>query len=377
MRILFYFAWPVDTLGGAELATQNLAEGLLRHGHDVGIIEMLRDSPSASLLTRTFGGPVWSLQADSSGQSARSWAVVFGQFRSIEAKFDPDILSVQCPSWQAAPVIGASTLPHRWRLAVALHGTEMLQDAGNPRLRPWLNRLFSAAAAITVVSESLRRDFNARYPMVAHKARVIHNGIEPGWASSAEAPRIAPHVRYVLYAGRFDRIKGIDILLRAWKKVEACQRELWLAGAGAEEDGLRALARDLGLGGQVRFVGLVAQSDLPALYRNAELVVIPSRHEGLPRVALEAGACGAVCVATRVGGVAEVISDPDTGFLVAPESPEALADGLVRALRLTSEDRRRVGAAARNRILQQFTHARTVADYEQLFRSLLEPAVRP
>src|SRR5262249_57189978 len=109
---------------------------------------------------------------------------------------------------------------------------------------------------------SLCRDFKAQYPMMAHKARVIHNGIEPQWAASSEEPRIGPNARYVLYVGRFDRIKGIDILLHAWKKLEAPARqmELWLAGAGAEEDRLRALARDLGLSEHVRFVGLVAQA---------------------------------------------------------------------------------------------------------------------
>lgn len=105
-------------------------------------------------------------------------------------------------------------------------------------------------------------------------------------------------------------------------------------------------------------------------------MVMPSRHEGLPRVALEAGACGAVCVGTRVGGIPEVICEGITGFLAAPESPVALADALERALRLAPEVQRRMGAAARSRILPRFTQARCVAAYEELFHSLLGRAVR-
>jgi glycosyltransferase involved in cell wall biosynthesis len=68
-----------------------------------------------------------------------------------------------------------------------------------------------------------------------------------------------------------------------------------------------------------------------------------------------------------------VINDSVTGFLAAPESPVALADALLRGLQLTPEDRRRLGAAARDRILQQFSHARTLVAYEHLFQSLLDP----
>jgi glycosyltransferase involved in cell wall biosynthesis len=101
-------------------------------------------------------------------------------------------------------------------------------------------------------------------------------------------------------------------------------------------------------------------------------VVIPSRSEGLPRVALEAGACGAVCVATRVGGIPEVIEDGVTGLLAEPESPEALADALAHALGLSPDRRQRISAAATSRIRRHFGHEQTVAAYEALFHSLLE-----
>jgi len=375
MRILFYFGWSIDEPGGAELATQTLASGLSGRGHEVGIVETLSARPPGPAQTRRFQGPVWSVRIGDPEHERPPLA----QFWSIVSRFRPDVLSVQCPSWaQAAPVVGALALGHYWRLAVTLHGSELLEEAERRTTSQWLDRLFSAAAAVTTVSESLCHDFTMRFPAMAHKVRVIPNGLEPHWFAHPAAPQTPPEARYVLYAGRFEPVKGLDILLRAWNRIDAPAHrvELWLAGDGAEEARLRALALRLGVAEHVRFLGRVARQDLPTLFRGAALVVLPSRHEGLPLVALEAGACGAVCVATRAGGIPEVICDGITGLLAAPDSPAALADALDRGLRLPPEDRRRMGAAARLGISRRFTHAHCVAAYEQLFESLLEPAVR-
>jgi glycosyltransferase involved in cell wall biosynthesis len=371
VRILLYLGWSIDEPGGAEIATQNLAAALSSRGHDIAIVDTLYGQRAASGRTRLFQGPVWSVRIG----DLRQERLPLAQFWNIVSRFKPDVLSVQCPSWaQAAPVIGTLALGPHWRLAVALHGTELLEEAES-RTSPWLDRLFCAAAAVTTVSESLRQDFAARYPAMAGKIRVIPNGLEPHWFMHPASPQAWADPRYVLYAGRLDPVKGLDILLHAWKRIHtpARQVELWLAGAGAEEERLRALALSLGVADHVRFVGQVTRQELPALFSSAALVVLPSRYEGLPLVALEAGACGAVCIGTRVGGIPEVICDGITGFVVSPESPVALAEALERGLRLTSEVRRRMGTAARLRISRQFTQAQSVAAYERLFGSLLEP----
>lgn len=370
VRILLYLGWSIDEPGGAEIATQNLAAALSSRGHDLAIVETLYAPPTLPEQSRIFQGPVWSVRI---GELRPPLA----QFWSIVSRFKPDVLSVQCPSWaQGAPVVGALALGPHWRLTVALHGTELLEEAERRTASPWLDRLLRAAGAVTTVSESLRRDFIMRYPAMAGKARVIPNGLEPQWFMHPVPPQPEAGARYVLYAGRLDPIKGLDTLLCAWKKIDtsAHRVELRLAGTGAEEGRLRALARSLGIADHVRFVGKVARQELPALFCGAALVVLPSRYEGLPLVALEAGACGTVCIGTRVGGIPEVIGDGITGFIVPPESPAALADALERGLRLTPEARRRMGEAARSRISRQFTHANSVAAYERLFESLLEPA---
>jgi glycosyltransferase involved in cell wall biosynthesis len=359
----------------------SLAEAFVNNGHETAILEL---APTRFTQRRMhpFGGPIWSMdEVICPGRRPRSWVAFLRslcQFQSIVSQFKPDIVSVQCPSWQSVPVVGACALPHEWRLVVTARGSDIrVRPFVEPRIRPWLNRLFKRADGVTAVSQSLWRDLVDQYPAVRHKGRVIYNGVGPSWCASPGEPPSTSRQRYVFFAGRFHTIKGIDILLRAWKllRPHTFDIALYLAGEGEELNNMRALSQDLGVAEHVRVVGRVPQRDLPSWYRNAEVVVIPSRNEGLPRVALEAGACGAICVATRVGGIPEVIDDNVTGFLVEPESPDALADALLHALQLSSENRQHMGAAAKQRIQEHFTHERTVTSYENLFRSLLETAV--
>jgi len=177
-----------------------------------------------------------------------------------------------------------------------------------------------------------------------------------------------------LFVGAFLAVKGVDILLHAWRRIqdEAPGLSLVLVGEGLDFDSLVGLSERLGVNGSVRFAGTKLQQDLLSLYRDAELVVIPSRNEGLPRVALEAGACASICVGSNLGGLPEVIEDQVTGFLVEPESPNRLAEAMLRALNLPVEVKLRMSTAAKARIRERFTHERMIANYEELFQSLLD-----
>jgi len=287
-------------------------------------------------------------------------------------------VSIQCPWRQSLPVIGAHILPHSWRLVATIRAPgDIRADAVDDRwLQVWQRRLFKRADAVTAVSEALLQDLIALYPFARHRSRAIQNGVDPSWFSESAEVQSSSKERYILYVGRLDPIKGVDILLRAWRQVQVHTHgiALWLAGEGPESDNLRELSQCLGVASRVRFMGRVLQQDLPVLYRGADLVVMPSRSggEGL-RVALEAGASGAICVATSVGGVPEVIEDTVTGFLAEPESPGVLADAVLRGLRSSAVERQAMGTAAKKRIAEHFSHERTAAAYEELFWSLLAP----
>jgi len=377
LRLLFFYPSEIDLLGGAELSVLSLAEGLAKRGHQAMILEFA----AAGFRRRLASGiTVLTIPRAVCPQPGRpgTW-VRFGrsvwQFINVVHEFKPDVVSVQFPSWQSLPVVAAHVFPHKWRVVVTARGSDIrMIPFSQLRLRPWQRRLFERADAVTAVSKSLLRDMLDLYPVVGSKARVIYNTIDSKWSceAAAKTPGVSPEP-YVLFVGAFRRVKGIDILLQAWQQVQtrAAGVSLVLVGEGEDFDKLVALSERLEVRGSVRFLGTRPRECMASLYRDAQLVVVPSRSEGLPRVALEAGICGAICVGSNVGGLPEVIQDQVTGFLVEPESPELLAEAILCALNLPLKAKQRMSAAAQATIREQFNYEQMIADYEQLFQSLL------
>ena len=140
--------------------------------------------------------------------------------------------------------------------------------------------------------------------------------------------------KYILYVGNFVRIKGLDYLLEAFAGLSTDMREtiLLLVGDGYYKENLMKKVADLDIAGKVEFVGWTEGKLLPLYYSAADLCVLPSLSEGLGIVAVEALACGARFVGTKVGGVPEVIKAFKAGILTRPASAPALMDGMIRAL---------------------------------------------
>ena len=137
-----------------------------------------------------------------------------------------------------------------------------------------------------------------------------------------------------------------------------------VAGNGPCLAELNQLATELGVAEKIAFLGEVR--DVPALLARASLFVLPSRSEGISLTLLEAMASGLPTVATRVGGNPEVVRDGETGLLVPPSDPAALAQAILR-IRRDPERGLRMGRAGRERVEQHFDIRRMVADYEALY----------
>jgi glycosyltransferase involved in cell wall biosynthesis len=167
--------------------------------------------------------------------------------------------------------------------------------------------------------------------------------------------------------------KGIDVLLKALARLasDGLEPVLWIAGEGEEHSNLERLSTRLQLTKQVRFLG--QRDDVADLIQASDLVVLPSRLEGLGVAALEAMALGRPVVASNVGGLAEAIDDEHTGLLVPPEDPAALAAALAR---LTQDPalRRRLGDAGPQRIEAEYHSEGMTDQYERLCFTILEEA---
>jgi glycosyltransferase involved in cell wall biosynthesis len=165
------------------------------------------------------------------------------------------------------------------------------------------------------------------------------------------------------------RQKALEVLLEAFAVVTGRLPEARLAigGSGPETEGLERLAAQLGLGDRVRFIG--RRRDVDAVLRGLDVAAMSSDFEGTPLFALECMANGVPLVATAVGGLPDVVMDGETGLLVAPRDPAALA-GAIEALLRDPDRRARMGEAARAR-LAGFTIERAAERFAALYERLL------
>lgn len=219
-------------------------------------------------------------------------------------------------------------------------------------------------ATICVAEHELRRGVEAGTCDPARTV-VIHNAVDAGAAATADLTREPP---LVVSVGRFKYPKDFATLFRALARLEPGSFAAEIAGDGPDRAELEALLTDEGLRGPVRLLGEI--DGVPELLARAGAFVLSSRSEGLPISMLEAMAAGLPVVATSVGGVPELVVEGETGLLV----PAGDAGALAEALRRLVEDpalRGRVGAAARERVLEHFDLPDFRRAHLELYRRLL------
>jgi D-inositol-3-phosphate glycosyltransferase len=176
----------------------------------------------------------------------------------------------------------------------------------------------------------------------------------------------------VLFVGRIEPLKGIDVLIEAAARVDGAFRLLVVGGDGKDAErkqSLTGLADDLGLSDRVTFLDAVRHDDLPLYYNAADICVVPSYYESFGLVAVEAMACGVPVVASRVGGLKETVIDGRTGYLVPWRCPDPFAERL--ELLLSNEPlRRKLGREARA-AAERFRWSEVAARVEDVYHDLV------
>ena len=196
---------------------------------------------------------------------------------------------------------------------------------------------------------------------------------EPVPELRAEARRelgVAEDDVLVAFVGRFAPIKRLGLLIEALAVARASEPRLRLAvvGDGDERAGLERRAGQLGVAADVRFLGY--RRELRPVFAAADLAVLSSDNEGTPVSLIEAAAAGLPAVATDVGGVGEVVSH-DTGILVPPNDPQALANAIL-TMATDPTRRQKAGQEARRRALDRYSAARLISDVDSLYQELME-----
>jgi D-inositol-3-phosphate glycosyltransferase len=177
----------------------------------------------------------------------------------------------------------------------------------------------------------------------------------------------------LLWVGRLEKLKGVDILISAVAELEDPSVTLLIAGGDAQAAGLKAelerQARDAGIAENVRFEGAVPHDELPWYYSAADICVVPSYYESFGLVAVEAMACATPIVASRVGGLVETVTDGVTGYLIPWRCPEPFAEKL-EVLLNNPELRANFGRAAR-RSVERFRWRNVALQVASLYDSAI------
>ncbi len=202
-------------------------------------------------------------------------------------------------------------------------------------------RLLSRAAAVIAVSRSLRDEYAVRRS--GRPPTVIPNGVDTAFFHPARAVRRLPE--RLLFAGRLAPQKGVDTVIRAVAELALDgEWRLIVAGEGEWRPTYMRLARDLGVGNRVEWLGWLPREALRRELWGCAALLMPSRYEPFGLSALEGMACGTPVVGSDVGGLAELVREGDSGVLVPPDSPGKLA-AAVRELTSSPELQQRLSTA--------------------------------
>ena len=357
-----------SVIGGAERHLLELVQGLGRSGVGVQVI-CPRPGPLTEQL-ETLSIPVRCIEMVSPwpGDEYALDAQALETLAAVLREMRPDVVHshlypAHLHASLAAQEVGIPAIVHTAHTIIVRPGDVLLSH-------------ITTAYTIAVSHAAACLLLNAGVP--PERIEVIYNGVAPEhFEHDREAVQRA---RANLNLGpgpvlgtvaRLSPEKGIDVLLRAVQRVKRIFPAVTalVIGDGPQAAQLHRLAGELELHESVRFLG--ARHDVPVLNRLLDVFVLPSREEACPMALLEAMAAGKAVVATAVGGSPEVLTSPTDGWLVPPDDPGALADGL---LMLLGDPTRRaaMGVAAQKKVAAQFTRDRMVRDTLAFYQRLLE-----
>ncbi len=252
---------------------------------------------------------------------------------------------------------------------VSVWGSDVVDFPSNLFARQFIRKVLRSADWITATSRYLETTVGALMKDRPSNMSVIPFGVDS--RREIVSPPPAPPVR-LCYIKAHKQVYGPDVLLKALREVldRGCDVHLSMAGSGPETAGLKALAVQLKLNGRVDFVGRLDQAGVYRLLENSHIMVMPSRREAFGVAVLEAAACARPVIATRVGGIPEVVSDRDTGVLVPPDDVEALADAVVELAR-DERLRQTMGRAGHRYAEDNYSWARSLDMMSALYERLL------
>jgi glycosyltransferase involved in cell wall biosynthesis len=229
---------------------------------------------------------------------------------------------------------------------------------------PFLRMIWKDAIAIVANSNGLRQlanVFDSRFEIP-----IIPNGVDLESYRQAERDWLFPRL---LSVGRLVHQKGLDLAMRALGRLKELSWEWHVVGDGPQMHGLRVLAKELGIEDRVHFLGWQSRGQLIESYKQANVFLFPSRHEGMPNAMLEAMASGLPVIASCIAGNEELVLDGNTGYLFPSEDIESLQTALKKILGNPAL-REQMGNASRLHAEANYSWAATAQQYALLLEKV-------
>ena len=260
------------------------------------------------------------------------------------------------------------------KIVTTLHGTDITLVGSDRSYAETIGFCIDRSDGVTAVSESLKADTYKGLP-VHTDIQVIPNFLDCSLHHRVEAAelraRLAPERHaVVIHVSNYRPVKRIPAVIEVFARIRrSLPSTLVLVGDGPELTHGMEIARDLGIGNDVKAVG--EQGDVRSFLSAADLFLLPSATESFGLAALEAMACEVPVIASRVGGLPEVIESGVSGFLYEPDDLDAMAAAAVSLL-TDPEAHRRIGAGGRNLVQSRYCSDRIVPQYERFYREILD-----
>ena len=409
--------WPM--INGIAQFSKNLAEGLAKKGHEVLV---LTASPTGkpSLKTDKAGFriayltsvklPIYPDMVNKIPESKEIWGLKmphvlykngmpvsytpYQEIKKILQDFQPDIIHNQTPGPIAIAIL---TYVKKYKTPFVSTGhaypdnltaqVKWLKPVKKPIdavLRWYFSIFIKSADHATMPTEIAIRDLAPKSSKIFKvQVEAMSNGIDLSRFKPGKAPKeiykkynLNPENPIVLYVGRVDREKSLDILLSAFaetaKKVK--NAELVIVGDGKDMEHLKNLAKSLNIADRTHFLGAVIGDDLPKLYQTGAVFAITSETETQSIVLMEALASGLPAVAVDAGAVKELVKNNQNGFLKKPKSIKPISNALTKLLQ--NPDLRQKFSAESLRIAKTHDISHTLAKVEEIYTKVLESKIK-
>lgn len=375
---LFVLPWSLRAIGGVNQVVTNLALQMQKTGNFDPLVLTADWSTPDPIFEEIHGVRTvrWLVRPYERGMSIKEMIGYFiweQRFRKKFAKFCSEknikAINVHYPGGMAFTFerllqSQGSRLP----LLLSFHGTDVtnlgkLSIQHKSDWRSLIERVQGTVACSNHLAQRVQKALNADIA-----CRIIYNGVDAEKFAERGMANAATGKNIILSVGKFDYNKGQDVLIEAFSRIsgEFPNALLHLVGGdGANLNSLRTLAMTAGLAERIQFFVDIPPEEMPSYFSRASIFAFPSRQEGFGLVLLEAGAFSLPVVASRVGGIPEIIEDSVTGVLIEPDDPSALAHALRRLFSEPSAAQK-LGDRLHQRVCESFSWVNTLQEYEAL-----------